>query len=207
MEHYLNTVDLTPRVFSEEVWIKTSSVQTQQGQLLRAIDGRTLKVQKVYNREALLAASQADPLVAAGWSGILFVAFASILLLSLFGLAIYLYATGQRRRIEYAVLRSLGVSLRQISITVWLEHTLIVVVGIIVGMFLGIRLGAVLMPMLGLTEEGTRVLPPFVIQVNWTAIFIGYFIMGVTFVVALFLLTIALVRLGIHRLLRIGEEI
>ena len=55
-------------------------------------------------------AQQEDPLVAAGWQGILVIAFGAVLLLSAIGFLVYSYLTAQERSLEFAILRTLGFS-------------------------------------------------------------------------------------------------
>lgn len=89
---------------------------------------------------------------------------------------------------------------------IWLEQALVVIVGVAVGTLIGVRLGAIIMPLLGFTELGSRILPPFMIEVNWSAIGTAYSMMAITFIISLAILSTVLVRLRIQSLLRLGEE-
>ena len=70
-----------------------------------------------------------DPLIAAGWEGILAISFAAVLILSAIGFLIYSYLTAQQRGLEFAVLRTLGFSRVQVFGVVLLEHLFVVLAG------------------------------------------------------------------------------
>ena len=111
-----------------------------------------------------------DPLVAAGWQGILFLSFAAILLLSAIGFLIYCYLTAQKRTLEFAVLRTMGFSRFQIAAVVGFEQCFVIGLGMIAGTLMGLRLGALMINYMGVTETGDSVLPPMALHVSWVTI-------------------------------------
>ena len=73
------------------------------------------------------------------------------------------------------------------------------------GTWMGSRLGATIIPFLGHDDFGGKVIPPFVMVIDWTALLITYAIMLVIFAVITLVLILLIRRLSISRILRIGE--
>ena len=63
-----------------------------------------------------------------------------------------------------------------------------------------------MMPFLQLTEQGSKVLPPFVLSIDWWTIGITYGILFLAFVITSFLLILSFSRNKIHETLRMGEN-
>ena len=114
----LNANPIGPLEYPDEIWLQGGAdIDATAHQL---IDAGTLGG-GVSSFDELQEAQQKDPLVAAGWEGILFISFAAILILSAIGFLIYSYLTAQRRTLEFAVLRTMGFSKRQIATVVGLR--------------------------------------------------------------------------------------
>ena len=60
----------------------------------------------VFDSEALRQAQDEDPLVAAGWEGVLFLSFLAVLILSALGFLVASFLTAQTRSLEFAILRT-----------------------------------------------------------------------------------------------------
>jgi hypothetical protein len=102
-------------------------------------------------------------------------------------------------------MRSLGLSVPQLVGVVWFEQALIIGLGLAFGTWMGDRIGALLLPFLGHTEEGGRVLPPFIIETNWSAVGWTYAAMGLIFLLTVGLIIWVFSRLALFRALRVGE--
>jgi ABC-type antimicrobial peptide transport system permease subunit len=153
----------------------------------------------------LQEAQQKDPLVAAGWEGILFISFAAILILSAIGFLIYSYLTAQRRTLEFAVLRTMGFSKRQIAAVVGFEQVFVIGLGMVAGTLMGMRLGSLMIRYMGLTETGDEVLPPMQLQISWFTVGTAWLVLGLVFLVTIGAVVLLYSRLALHRVLRIGE--
>src|SRR5262249_46543379 len=153
----------------------------------------------------LRTAQQKDPLVAAGWQGILFISFAAILLLSAIGFLIYSYLTAQKRTLEFAVLRTMGFSRRQIATVVGFEQAFVIGLGMIAGPALGLRLGSLMIRYMGVTETGNQVLPPMPLHVDWLTILTAWLVLAGVFALTTGVVIALYARLALHRVLRIGE--
>ena len=199
----LNTAESDFERQPNELWLNTGLSGSAREGLVGSLGERSST--QVSDRGELLALFQADPLVAAGWDGILTLAFIAVLFATLMGFSVYSYVQAQRRRVEFAMLRSIGLSFRGLVAIVLLEQVIVVVIGLGLGSWMGVQLTTVLMPFLGLTEQGTQVLPPFAVEVNWPAIIATYSIMAIVFLGVMVSLIGVFSRTAIHRALRFGE--
>ncbi|MHB8574433.1 MAG: ABC transporter permease, partial [Dehalococcoidia bacterium] len=153
----------------------------------------------------ILATQQRDPLVAASWEGILFLAFAAALLLTALGFVVYSYLTASARSLEFAVLRTMGLSTLQIIGVVSFEQLFVVLSGVLTGTILGLPLSRLMIGYMGITETGATVVPPFVSSVSWQAVVTSYLGIAVVLIAAVASLVFLYSRLSVSRVLRIGE--
>ena len=151
------------------------------------------------------ARQEEDPLIAAGWEGILAISFAAVLLLSAIGFLIYSYLTAQQRRLEFAVLRTLGFSRAQVFGVVLLEHLFVVLAGMGLGTIVGLQVGRLMMDFFGVDESGAEVLPPFALAVSQWEIVLVWGILGAVFVLTVLAVVLLYARLALHRALRVGD--
>jgi len=201
----LELLDANPRttnLVADEVWLKTG-----EGSLAAAkkaqLDGRLQGT--VVSFEELRTAQEKDPLVAAGWEGILFISFAAILLLSAIGFLIYSYLSAQKRTLEFAVLRTMGFSRRQIATVVGFEQLFVIGLGMLAGTAMGLRLGSLMIRYMGVTETGSQVLPPMLLHVSWLTILSAWVALALVFCLTIGVVVLMYSRLALHRVLRIGE--
>jgi ABC-type antimicrobial peptide transport system permease subunit len=131
--------------------------------------------------------------------------FATVLMLTALGFIVYSYLTAQTRRLEFAILRTMGFSSRQILSLVTFEQCFVIIAGVLAGTLLGLPLGRLMIGYMGITESGTKVLPPLVSEVSWVTVATAYAILGVMFIGTIAALVSLYSRLAVHRALRMGE--
>jgi ABC-type lipoprotein release transport system permease subunit len=143
----------------------------------------------VVDREKVLASVNANPLIAAGGSGILLVASAGVFALIAAALLVSLVTSVQRRRTEFAVLRSMGVSRGQILRLLAFEYALVAALGLVAGIVLGRAVGTRMLSFLEVTPAGDTVVPPFILQTNWLAVTVAAGVIVLTFALGMVLST------------------
>ncbi len=189
-----------------EVWLSTDTSGDERERLLSALENSiAYRIGSVHDREQQLSQSEADPLVEAGWRALLFAAFGAVLILSCIGFLVHSYVSFRNRRLQFALLRTVGFSMRQLIMMVWLEQALVIVAGMALGTWMGGRLGAIIMPFLGHDDWGAKVVPPFVMETNWGALLQTYAAMAFVFVVITLGIIWLVQRISLHRILRLGE--
>ena len=165
-----------------EIWIEVSS-EANHEIISSALIASGLG--QVIDQTQLLSSIEKNPLIAASGSGILVISFAAILVLVAAALMVSLFMSIRRRRVEFAVLRAIGLRRQQIVVALFVEYMLVAFVGIVVGAVSGLILGNQMLSFLEFTETGTRVEPPFILQTDWIMVGIGVGVILLVFVLAL----------------------
>lgn len=155
--------------------------------------------------EAALAEVAANPTLQGAGNGILLVGAGAVLAAALLGLIVALVVSVRGRLLEFAVLRALGASSGQLLRSLLLEWGVVLVVGTMVGVVLGRMIAGTMLSFLELTEEGTRVLPPFVVATDWGALTLALAALAVALLLALWLSWRAVVRDSAARELRLTQ--
>ena len=194
------------RLYPNDVWLTVTKDPQQRTLAIEQLKGPGFRADHFYNSEEMLAVQKSDPLVAAGWGGILMIAFAGVVLVSGLGFVVYAYLAARGRHLEFAVLRTLGFSWKQIISLVCFEQILVIGLGMGIGTLLGNQLSRIMMPFLQLTEKGEAVLPPFVLVTDWSTIGMAYIILAIAFIVTISLVVLFFSRVALHRALRLGDE-
>ena len=190
-----------------ELWISSGTEGAEREALLQALKSvNGYKSGAIRDRTKLLAVSKVDPLVEAGWSALLYIAFAAVLILSCIGFLIHAHVSFRNREFQFALLRTVGFSTKQLITMVWLEQALVIALGLALGTWMGGRLGAAIMPFLGHNDFGGEVIPPFAIEVNWGALLLTYAAMLLVFGVITFGMIWFIRRISLQRILRLGER-
>lgn len=154
-----------------EAWLRLDPANREQART--AVLVSPYRLGPLSDREQVLASVNANPLVAAGGSGILWAAFLGVLTLVGVALLVTLVASVKRRRTELAVMRAMGVSRGQVFRLLAFEYSLVAVLGIAGGVFLGLQIGTRMLSFLSVTENGATVVPPFVLQTDWPAVLLA----------------------------------
>ncbi len=170
-----------------------------------ALEAGGVVAESLFDKVDIRAAQDADPLIAASWEGILFLSFAAVLLLTGLGFAVYATLAVQSRSLEFAILRTMGYTNRQVLGLVSFEQMFVIVAGVVVGTFLGFPLGRLMIGYLGVTESGADPVPPLISQVSWSAVLTVYSLLAIVFIGTIASLAAVYSRLAVHKALRIGE--
>lgn len=155
------------------------------------------------DRDELLRTVDANPLIAAGGSGILFLAFLAVLILVGAALLLSLGMAVRQRRMEFAVLRALGLSRGQIFRLLVFEYSIVAVVGLVAGAYLGLLVGQRMLSFLNVNEAGDRAEPSFILETEWLVVLTGAAIVLGVFALALVLASRLLGRTSDAQALRL----
>ncbi|MSQ11904.1 MAG: ABC transporter permease [Dehalococcoidia bacterium] len=189
-----------------ETWVRTVAQDALDGKAItQAVLSQGFWVYSAEDAHYEVATREADPLVTAGWSSLLALAFLTVVLASVSGLLLYSYIDAREHQTEYALLRTLGFSRRELSGVVWFNLAIIAGVGIGVGSLVGFQLGRWLLPLLEVAEGGRKVTPPMILETNWLILGVTYAALGIAAVTTVATLSWLLGRLEIQRVLRMGE--
>ncbi|MFF3371889.1 FtsX-like permease family protein [Streptomyces sp. NPDC002680] len=119
--------------------------------------------EQVVVRDEIAAQLRDDPFGAAPEAALVAAAGVTVLFASL-GFAVSAAGAMRARDAEFAVLRALGVSRRRLARLVAVEHGVLVALALLIGTALGAVLTYALVPLVVLTGQATRPLPPVLVE-------------------------------------------
>jgi hypothetical protein len=192
-----NLIGVTPGRLPNELWVSFDASDVRRAevvQMLTGDEGPLPLTGSPVDLGADLAEVRADPTLRASGSGILVLAFTSVMLLAALGIVVTLMLGARGRTLEFAVLRAVGSSRLQILRSMLLEWGVVLALGVAVGVLLGRQIAGLMLSFLDVTEDGTRVLPPFVLGTDWAVLGGGVLALLVVVAVALGLAWAAAVR-------------
>jgi ABC-type antimicrobial peptide transport system permease subunit len=186
-----------------EWWLAT--FEGQEAAVAAAVRAPPLASGEVVSVGARVRALSND-VVALGIIGALAVGSLATGLFAVVGLVVSTAVSARQRRIEFALLRALGLSDRQLSGSLWLENSSLVLVSLVAGTGLGLLIGWLVLPFVTVTQRGTAPVPPVAIQVPWDQILLLNAVSGLVLAIAVVMIGRVLRRLGMGSILRMGED-
>jgi hypothetical protein len=160
---------------------------------------------EVLGRMSLSRSLAGDP-VSLGIIGALGLGAIAALAFAAIGFVVSAVVATSERITEFAILRALGLSVRDLSAWVSLENAFLLGFGILTGSALGILLAWLVLPFATLTESGEAAVPPAQIVVPWPALTPIYLAAIALFVVTVLLVTRQVRGAAISTVLRSGDE-
>jgi hypothetical protein len=174
-------------------------------ELAQAVRAEPITSPFVLDLEERTRSLETDPL-ALGVIGALTLGFLAAALFAAIGFAVSAAVSTRERLAEFAVLRALGLSPRQLGGWLAGEHLLLVGVSLLSGTGVGLLLGWLVLPFATMRRDPGPVVPPPEISVPWSSI--ALLLAGVVVVVldTVAALVAVLRRVGLGSTLRLGED-
>jgi hypothetical protein len=189
---------------TNEVWIETG--EAAPSEVANAMRQRMTSPISLIAQDQLLRDAAVDPLISAGWKALLAIAFTTVLAASAVGFLVYSQVTFASRMTEYAVVRTLGLTTKQVLGLVTLELSMVLVPAVLVGGLLGMRMGATIIPFLVTSGEGVRVVPPVVLDVDWQSVGVLVGVIGAIFLAISIGLISSVRKISAPRVMRMGQN-
>lgn len=206
LRHVSGTSALGPT----EYWLRTtadSNATSQREHILATTS--TLYAATITDRRALATRFQSDPLNA-GMGGLLLVGAALAALLAVLGCIVQSSVSASQRITLFAILRTLGMTRKQIRTLLLSEQNVVYLFGALSGSLLGVVLATSTLPFMqfsgSLHDPATLGIPPYILSFDANHIGIFYATLLATFIVALVAGSWVALRAGIGKALRIGED-
>ena len=190
---------------SNEMWTNLDPVEANAASVVGSLKSFGIDTGNVFVAADLEEQRVEQPLVSAGWGGLLILMFLALALASASGVMLYSFTDSQERGAEFALLRTLGFSRVQLNGVVWFNLLLVVACGVGLGTWAGQQITASVLPILEIAEEGVRVTPPMVVRINWNVLLGTYAVLAVVAAVTVAWLAFVTARLEVQRVLRIGD--
>jgi ABC-type antimicrobial peptide transport system permease subunit len=204
---YVNTSNFALDIQYDEVWVRTEPGEiTGVARSLGNGFGSGVSVDGVVDLLTVSEELAADPLTKAGWNALLGMSFVVVLLVSAFGFMVHAYVTYQDRVGEFALLRTIGLSMRQLLALVAVEQIMVLLPAIAVGIVMGGRVGGTIVPYLSNSGDGLRSVPPTITQIDWTGVALTLGTLGVVVVAVIVLVLIGVRRIAVQAVMRVAER-
>jgi FtsX-like permease family len=146
-----------------------------------------------------------DP-VALGIIGALGIGIAAAAAFAVVGFIVSAAVSARERVTEFALLRALGLSSRQLSGWLSLENATLAVISLVAGSALGLLVAWVALPFVTVTSRARAAFPPVEVDVPWTTIAALEVAGIVALTLAIIGLTWSLGRIAMASALRMGED-
>ncbi|HQX62466.1 MAG TPA: FtsX-like permease family protein, partial [Thermomicrobiales bacterium] len=175
------------------------------GAVVGVVDASPFFTWKRQSRDQRTTTLQTDP-VALGIIGALSVGFIAAILFATVGFVVSAAVSAHERLTEFALLRALGLSPRQLSGWLSLENGLLVMISVIGGTILGLGLAWLILPFVTLTQSASEIVPGIIVVIPWSWIILLELAVVGLLAVVVTVLGLLLRRIGLGGLLRLGEE-
>ena len=142
-----------------------------------------------------------------GVVGLLSIGFVACALLTILGFTLYTLSSFRERAIETGVLRAIGFTQRDVLSFMGWELTVLLLFGLAVGTGIGIWTSKVFIPYLQTGVNTMPLLLPLAPQIAWPRVYQVYLILGILYVGATSLLTVALMRAKVTQAIKMGETV
>lgn len=188
---------------ADEWWMATTGAGV--GALTKALRDSPFESADVVTLVDRTRSLSTDP-VALGIIGALTLGFVATGLFAVVGLTVSAAVSARQRRTEFALLRAIGLSGRQLSGSLWLENGSLVLVSLVAGTSLGLLIGWLVLPFVTVTQRAAAPIPPVVVHVPWDRILLLDLVSALALGVAVVVIGGVLRRLGVGGTLRMGED-
>ncbi len=181
-----------------------ASIDTERHAEIRNEIRGVFRAGRIIDRQELLLDTTVDPLAVAGWRGMGVVALILAGIATTLGYITYLSAHSKSTEHDSAYMRAIGLSRSEFLRIVVIEHALVGALGIVLGILTGLGISRIAMNSMAFTETGDRLLPPFILQIDWLPVGVVLAFTVVTASVILVGLLRSYPRLPLHVLTRTG---
>jgi hypothetical protein len=188
---------------ADEYWIST--IGESDDDVISALVSSPLRSFEVTSREDLTDALTSDP-VALGTIGALTLGFVAAAVFAAVGFAVSATVSARERLVEFALLRAVGLSPRQLGWWLGAEQGVLVTVSLALGTGIGAVLTAFLLPLVTLTQEGGAAVPDVIVMYPWPTILTLELAVVTVLGLIVVVMTVLLRRVGLGSLLRLGED-
>ncbi len=160
---------------------------------------------EVVSQDELLDGMRRDP-VALGTVGAFWFGLFAAAVFAVVGFVVNAAVSARERAPEFAMVRALGLSSRQLATLLAAELTVLVVVSLVLGTGLGFVLAAVILPLITVTRTGADPVPELIVRYPWeTVAALDAAVVG-ALAVTVGLVVLTLTRRGVDDLARLGAE-
>ena len=199
MQH-INLLSPISKISPNEAFLATPPESGET--VLAALKGQRIAQGQIHDRESELKLVRQDPLLTAGWRGIVLVSLVIVVLIASLGYITHMFYMSRSSRGHVGSLTAMGLSKGQLFGILFLEHLLLLALGLGLGTWAGIYMSDLTISAISHTEVGTPVIPPFLLVVEWQYLAVAYGVLVLVSSVALFTMFKSMSRLSLETVSR-----
>ncbi len=162
---YLRVVGLGGRQGPEEYWLELDGGEAREAAVATIREGIPSRA-AIIDSEDVLEASRLDPLNGAGWWSLNGLGLVALVLVVLFTLVLHGTVSVRGSRVDLAVVKALGLSRRQLWLSLGVERLIVAFFGIAVGAGTGLLLARWVLDRTDITPGGFPAVPPHILTVQ-----------------------------------------
>lgn len=196
---------LTGGEFPYDVWLRTEG-PVDAAAFDQALRDRHLFGWRWQSADDIIQLAQARP-ERQGLFGQLSVGFVAAALLTVLGYFMYALFSFRRRFVSLGILRAVGLSMGQMAALVAGETAVLILSGLTLGTLFGVWVSKLFIPYLQTGRSASDLVPPYLVEIAWPAIYQIYGLFLLLFVAALLLLAVLLRRMKIFQAIKLGESV
>ena len=200
-----------PTAGPNEYWLKSAHASASQPALARALtrEASHLDIGQTVIRQAVQASIASNPLYA-GVRGLLLVGALTAAGLAVLGTLIQSVLAARQRMVQFAILRTIGMTARQLTTLLLTEQVLVYLFGVVGGTILGLALATATLPFLQFGDTSTDPtilgIPAYVVTLDPPAFGWFYLTLLAALVIALALAARYAAQVGLGKTLRLSED-
>jgi ABC-type antimicrobial peptide transport system permease subunit len=183
-----------------EIWLNPDDIamtKLAEDQAGKLINIRTIEEER--------SSIKADSLTL-GLRSVTLISFWISVILSVLGFSSNFYINARSRDNQFGILRSLGMSIKQLYAMLFVEQLLVIIIAMTAGLLLGLVINMIILPGLPITLSEKPPIPPFLPHMNWISIITMYVLMTMSFIIFIGISALFLWKAEVHKALRIGIE-
>ncbi len=197
---YFELLPLTGPIRPGELWLGPVDNEAIEG-----VVHEVLPTVVVVDQEAEVSASTSNPWASSFWSGLSIIVVAAIVVVFTAGLVIYAIIAINGMRMELGLLRNMGLSRRQLALSVALERLAVPLLGLVSGVWIGAWTSRWSLSFLEITPSGRPLVPPLELVADRPFVAIVLVAALTAVAVAAFIAVITTNRLSLRDVLRVEE--
>ena len=204
LEDYRQYIQSTPfglARFPGELWISMYDGDAR-SQTVRSIRERLPFFASLRDSESRVDVAERYPLAGGGWDGLTILSISAMTVAVVLALGTYAVVSVRTGRMDLSIVKALGLSNRQLALSLVLERVLIAVIAIASGSVLGVWLGQWVLGFLDIDSRGNPLVPPIIVTVQGWLIALVIVELMVAIALAILLASVLVRRLKASDILR-----
>ena len=155
LSDYFELLPLTGPIRPGEIWLEP----VERG-AIESVVREVLPAAVVVDQEAEVSESTSNPWASSLWSGLTMIIAAAVVVVFTAGLAIYAIIAIKGTRADLGLLHNMGLSRRQLALSIALERLAIPLIGLVSGVLIGAWTSRWSLSFLEITPSGRSLVPP-----------------------------------------------